>query len=82
MGYSAGRRAGEYDGLELRSEGWRVEPLAVEHVASSFLEDPGRFPPGAATFDCALVMRRLSHEWHARPPLWAPGPDVGPSCAT
>lgn len=69
LGYSAGRHAGEYDGLELRSRGWRVEPLSVEHVASSFFEDPDRFPPGSATFDSALVMRGIPHEWRAQPSL-------------
>ena len=74
MGYSATRRPGEFDGLELRSEGWHVEPLAVEHVMSSFFEDPTRFPRGAVTFDSALVMRGVSHEWHARPRLCSAGP--------
>jgi hypothetical protein len=69
VGYSATRRPGRYDGLELRIAEWSVEPLAVEHVSSSFFEDASRFPIGSATFDCALVMRNTRHSWHALPAL-------------
>lgn len=69
VGYSATRRAGVYDGLELRSDAWRVEPLAVERVASSWFEDTTRFPAGSVAFDSALVMRDVPHEWHALEPL-------------
>jgi hypothetical protein len=64
VGYSPSARAGVLDGLELRSEGWRVEPLRVERIESTFFADPARFPPGAVHFDCALVMRGIAHEWH------------------
>ncbi len=53
LGYSATRRAGEFDGLELHTFNWQVQPLAVDKVESSFFDDPQRFPPGSATFDCA-----------------------------
>jgi len=69
VGYSATRRLGRYDGLELRVADWRVEPLAVERVASSFFEDTGQFPLGSTAFDCALVMRGVRHSWHALPTL-------------
>lgn len=65
-GYSPGRAAGELQGLELRTLRWDVEPLAVEQVRSTFFDDPARFPPGSATFDCALLMRGVEHEWHER----------------
>ena len=71
VGYSVTRRPGEYDGLELRVAEWRVEPLAIEHVASSFFDDASRFPAGSAIFDCALVMRDVIHSWHALPRLSA-----------
>ena len=69
IGYSATDHAGCYDGLELRVAEWRVEPLAVERVASSFFDDPRNFPAGTATFDCALVMRDVVHSWHSLPAL-------------
>jgi hypothetical protein len=65
VGYSATERPGSYDGLELRSTNWQVEPLDVEHVESSFFDDRTLFPPGTVEFDCALIMRNVSHEWHA-----------------
>lgn len=69
LGYSATRRAGEYDGLELRSFGWKVRPLAVERIESSFFENEAYFPKGSLQFDCALVMTNIQHEWHSQQPL-------------
>jgi hypothetical protein len=71
LGYSATRRPGHFDALELRSFGWRVEPLEVTAVASSYFEDERLFPPGSVQFDCALLMRNIAHEWHARDQLCA-----------
>jgi hypothetical protein len=69
LGYSATRDPQRFDGLELRSHGWKVEPLAVEAVHSSFFENPAHFPPGSLQFDCALLMRDIDHEWHGRAAL-------------
>jgi hypothetical protein len=66
VGYSETSLPRQYDGLELRAFRWRVEPLDVTGVASSFFEDAARFPAKSAEFDCALVMRDIEHEWHAR----------------
>ena len=66
LGYSATRDPERFDGLELRCKTWSVRPLAVEAVRSSYFDDPARFPPGSATFDCALLMRDVAHEWHTR----------------
>jgi len=66
LGYSVTGRPGTYDGLELRTTRWVVEPLAVRRVESSFFEDTTRFPGGSITFDCALLMRDIEHEWHGR----------------
>jgi Uncharacterized conserved protein (COG2071) len=65
LGYSLKARSSRLDGLELETHGWRVEPLQVEEVASSYFADAHRFPPGAIAFDCALVMRNVRHQWHA-----------------
>jgi hypothetical protein len=69
LGYSANRRAGEYDGLELRSVQWNVEPLVVERIESSFFENEEVFPKGSLQFDCALIMRGIQHEWHSQETL-------------
>jgi hypothetical protein len=65
VGISPAARAGAYDGVELRSLRWQMEPLLVSRVASSFFDDRALFPAGSATFDSALLMRQIEHEWHA-----------------
>lgn len=69
VGYSVTRNPERYDGLELRSHTWRVEPFAVEQVTSSFFDDHKRFPAGTVRFDCALLMQNIAHEWHGREQL-------------
>lgn len=69
LGYSATRRNGELDALYLCTSGWRVEPLEVEAVSSTFFQDEERFPAGSVELDCALVMRNIPHEWQAAPRL-------------
>jgi hypothetical protein len=66
LGWSSRPTSGEFDGLELRCREWRMEPLAVEKVESSFFENSELFPPGSAKFDSAFLMRDIAHEWHAR----------------
>ncbi len=72
VGYSPGTKARKYDGLELRSQNWKVESLEVEEVKSNFFDDAARFPKGSVTFDCALLMRGIEHEWHERVSICAP----------
>lgn len=67
VGYAPSARAGELHALELRSFGWKVQPLSVERVESSFFGDAAVFPLGSVEFDCALLMRTIEHEWHVRP---------------
>ena len=69
LGYSATPDPSRFQGLELRCLGWRVEPLEVEEVRSSFFEDESYFPKGSIEFDCALLMRGIEHEWHGRADL-------------
>jgi hypothetical protein len=69
IGYSATADTGRFDGLELRCRTWDVKPLEIERIESSFFDDQSRFPPVSIQFDCALVMRGIDHEWHARDDL-------------
>lgn len=69
LGYSATREEGRYDGLELRCAEWRVQPLTVDEVESSYFQNGTSFPPGSTEFDCALLMRGIRHEWHGREDL-------------
>jgi len=63
-GYSATRDCRRLDGIRLQTDRWVVSPLEVEHVSSSFFADASVFPPGSVTFDHALIMRDIEHEWH------------------
>ncbi|HET6572152.1 MAG TPA: DUF2071 domain-containing protein [Fimbriiglobus sp.] len=69
VGYSPAADPARLNGLELRYRGWRVEPMEVAEVRSSFFDDRARFPPSSVAFDCALVMRGIEHEWHGLPDL-------------
>jgi len=64
LGYSVTAQPGQFDGLKLRCVNWRVRPLAIENVSSSFFENQKSFPPGSVEFDCALLMEGIDHEWH------------------
>jgi hypothetical protein len=83
LGYSATHDPARYDGLELRCKMWAVQPLAVEAVQSSYFDDRTKFPERSATFDCALLMREIEHEWHTREDLYGePAGDSPPQCET
>jgi hypothetical protein len=70
VGYSPGRNRGRLEGLKLVSPKWRVDPLAISDVHSSWLSDTSRFPAGSTEFDCALVMRDIAHQWVIAPDLY------------
>jgi len=69
LGYSTTSDLSRFQGLELRCLDWKVEPVKVEELRSSFFEDTLRFPRGSIEFDCALIMRGIDHEWHGKPDL-------------
>jgi hypothetical protein len=70
------RKPGVFDGLELHTRAWQVQPLAVEKVKSSFFDDRSIFPPGSVEFDCALLIRGIEHEWIGRESLCACGREM------
>jgi hypothetical protein len=74
LGYSATSSKNRLDGIRLKTYEWKVEPLAVEHVYSSYFADASVFPPGSVSFDCALIMRNVQHEWHAEEDLYVESP--------
>lgn len=69
LGFSPARRGGTFEGLELKTREWRIVPLAMETVESSYFENRSQFPEGSVTLDCGLLMRRIRHEWHVRESL-------------
>jgi Uncharacterized conserved protein (COG2071) len=70
LGYSVTGDAHRLDGIELETKEWRVEPLQLDRVKSSFFADEERFPKGSAEFDHALIMRNIAHEWHSASDLY------------
>lgn len=66
LGYSPGSMEGDFDGLELRTNNWQVQPMEITEVESSFFNDEIRFPEGSIHFDNALLMQGIDHEWHSR----------------
>jgi len=69
LGYSPTNTETNFDGLELRTDSWSVQPLAIRDVQSSFFDDRETFPEGSVAFDNALLMRGIDHEWHGRAPI-------------
>lgn len=67
LGYSATGEQNRLDGIRLKTKTWQVEPLDVEHVHSSYFADEAAFPKGSVSFDCALLMRDIKHEWLSVP---------------
>ena len=70
VGYSVTSDPSRLDGLELRTFGWSVEPLQIDEVHSSYFADEARFPRGSVTFDCALIMRNVEHQWRSAGDLY------------
>ena len=64
LGYSA-MSNGTLEATRLHTHRWSVAPLHVDAVESSYFGDVSRFPPGSVTFDCALIMRDIDHEWES-----------------
>lgn len=64
LGYSPARQAGIYEGMELRSVDWNMQPLDVPTIRSSFFADEAAFPRGSAVLDSAFLMRNIAHQWH------------------
>jgi hypothetical protein len=67
LGYSVTHDAHSLDGVSLQTKEWKVAPLEISFVHSSFYDDENIFPKGSIKFDHALVMRNITHEWHGAP---------------
>jgi hypothetical protein len=77
VGWSPGHRAGELDGLELRTHDWQLEPLAVDWVESRFFAANPLLPAGSWQFDSAFLMRGIECEWRACGRMKATEPTYG-----
>ncbi len=63
LGLSVTNDPQRLDSIALKTEQWRVEPVDLRSVYSSYFADESRFPKGSARFDHALLMRNIAHEW-------------------
>ena len=63
VGYSPNKD--KFEGLKLQAYKWKVRPLEVSNVKSSFFENGELFPKGSVQFDNALLMTNIEHEWHS-----------------
>lgn len=63
LGYSP--NGDKYEGLLLKTYNWKIEPLDVTSVNSSFFENLENFPKGSIKFDNALLMTGIEHEWNS-----------------
>lgn len=72
LGYAATPTEGTFDGVELGTDGWALQPLRIDEVSSSFFDDPDRFPAGTTHLDSAFLMEGLATTWHPQPKLHAP----------
>ncbi len=70
LGYSVTEESGRLDGLKLQTKEWRVEPLQVRKVYSSYFSNEEIFPKDSIRFDHALLMRNVAHEWHSADDLY------------
>ncbi|MEX2552143.1 MAG: DUF2071 domain-containing protein [Actinomycetota bacterium] len=68
VGYSCSRTPGLLEGVALETDEWRIEPLTVEELRSSFFESPN-FPKGSAEFDSAFLMTGIYSVWNAVPSI-------------
>lgn len=67
-GFSPGYRG--MDGLRLHVDDWCVSPFEIHALRADYFADHSRFPPGSLTFDSALFMRNVEHEWdEVEPPI-------------
>ncbi|MCI4669559.1 MAG: DUF2071 domain-containing protein [Bacteroidia bacterium] len=74
VGYSPDNGMNSFDGLELNTFRWKVSPLEVRHVSSSFFENKDVFPEGSVVFDNALLMHDIEHEWKGLKSIVSPEP--------
>lgn len=62
--FSCGLHTETLEGMQLRVANWKASMLTIRSLHTSFFENTAQFPLGSLTFDSALLMRGIAHEWH------------------
>ncbi len=65
IGYSLTRCSRNFQSLEFKTDNWKVKPLHVEKIDSSYFNNQKLFPTGSIEFDHALIMKNIEHYWIA-----------------
>lgn len=65
LGYSPNKD--KFEGLELNTYKWEMQPLEVSNIKSTFYENENVFPKGSIAFDNALLMTNIEHTWKMMP---------------
>ena len=66
VGYTPTHRDGIFDAVELRTDGWGIQPLRVDVARSSWFGDTARFPHGSVVLDSGFLMGNLATTWQPR----------------
>ena len=61
-GYSPDRTGARLEAVQLRASSWHLEPLTVESLHSTFIDEQCR-DDGDMAFDSAFLMRNLQATW-------------------
>lgn len=69
IGWSSSIGKDRFDSVELKTNGWNMEPLLVLKQFSEVFSDQEKYPSGSVQFDSAMIMRNISHSWVSRPEL-------------
>ena len=69
VGYFSRPDSCKLDGLLLKVDDWKVTPLKIERVSSSYYDNRSIFSEGSIELDHALLMRDIPHEWHSEPEM-------------
>jgi len=63
VGISPSTKKDQFKTIRLKTSSWDVKPLMIQELHSSYFENTSLFPEGSITFDHALVMEGIEHEW-------------------
>ena len=63
LGYSDTRKTNKFDGIELKTNTWKVLPFKISELYSSYFEDQNLFPKNSIKYDHSLFMEEINHEW-------------------
>jgi len=67
VGFSPSTIPDQIKSIRLETRTWAVSPLIVHRLESEFYDNRSLFPKGSISFDNALLMEGIEHEWKKAP---------------